>query len=66
MKKNYFVGIDVSKQTVDVAFIIRHDQHTTPPCWKVFDNNEHGLYEMKTWLRSSYVPFNEHTLLMTI
>lgn len=64
MKKNYFVGIDVSKQTVDVAFIIRKDQEKTLPCWKVFDNNERGLYEMKTWLQSNQVPFNEDTLFV--
>jgi hypothetical protein len=40
MKKNYFVGIDVSKHTIDVAFIIRDDQQQTQPCWKIFDNNE--------------------------
>ena len=29
MKKNYFVGIDVSKQTIDVAFIIQENQQKT-------------------------------------
>lgn len=31
MKKNYFVGIDVSKQTIDVAFIFQdnHQKNTT-------------------------------------
>ena len=64
MKKNYFVGIDVSKQTIDVAFIMQDDQQKTQPGWKIFDNNEQGLYEMKTWLQSNYVPFNEDTLFV--
>jgi transposase len=64
MKKNYFVGIDVSKQTIDVAFIMRENQQKTQPCWKVFDNNEHGFYQMKTWLQSNHVPFNEDTLFV--
>ena len=38
MKKKFFVGIDVSKQTIDVAFIMQLDQEKTLPCWKVFDN----------------------------
>jgi transposase len=64
MKKNYFAGIDVSKQTIDVAFIVQKDDHKTQPCWKVFDNNERGLYEMKTWLQQNNVPFNEDTLFV--
>ena len=57
MKKNYFVGIDVSKQTIDVAFIIRKGEQKTSPYWKVFDNNDYGLNQMKTWLQQNKVPF---------
>jgi transposase len=64
MKKNYFVGIDVSKQTVDVAFIIREGEQKTSPCWKVFDNNDHGLSQMKTWLQDNQVPVNELPLFV--
>ncbi len=64
MKKNYFVGIDVSKQTLDVAFILEQDDERTQPCWKVFDNNEQGLSAMKTWLQSNHVPFKGNTLFV--
>ena len=64
MKKNYFVGIDVSKQTIDVAFIIREGEQKTSPCWKVFDNNDPGLSQMKTWLQQNDVPLNEDTLFV--
>ena len=64
MKKNYFVGIDVSKQTIDVAFIRQTDEQKTQPYWKVFNNNEQGFYEMKTWLQSNGVSFNEETLFV--
>jgi transposase len=64
MKKKYFVGIDVSKQTIDVAFIIQDGQQRTQPCWKIFTNNEHGFCQMKTWLQNNYVPFNEDTLFV--
>jgi transposase len=64
MKKNYFVGIDVSKQTIDVAFIIREGEQKASPCWKVFDNNALGLNQMKTWLQQNNVPFNEDTLFV--
>lgn len=64
MKKNYFVGIDVSKQTLDVAFIAEHNGEKTQPCWKVFDNDEQGLSAMKTWLQSNDVVFNDHALFV--
>ena len=43
MKKKYFIGIDVSKQTLDVAFILVEGEHKASPVWKVFDNNDPGL-----------------------
>lgn len=64
MKKNYFVGIDVSKQTLDVAFIVAQNDEKTQPCWKVFDNDEQGLSALRTWLQSNHVPFNDHTLFV--
>lgn len=64
MKKSCFVGIDVSKQTLDVAFIAACNGEKTQPCWKVFDNDEKGLSAMKTWLQSNHVTFNDHTLFV--
>src|SRR5580765_3750281 len=64
MKKNFFVGIDVSKQTIDVAFIMQQDDEKTQPCWKVFENNEKGFYEMQVWLQNNQVPFNENSLFV--
>lgn len=64
MKKNYFVGIDVSKQTIDVAFIAQHGRQKTSPCWKVFDNNDHGLSQMKAWLQDNHVSFKKDTLFV--
>ena len=64
MKKKYFIGIDVSKQTIDVAFIIQQGDRKTQPCWKVFDNNTYGLHQMKVWLQSNGIPFNQHSLFV--
>ena len=64
MKKNYFVGIDVSKQTLDVAFIVEQHSEKSTPCWKVFANNEKGLFEMKQWLQSNQVSLNDETLFV--
>lgn len=64
MKKNYFVGIDVSKQTLDVAFIEVHNAERSQPSWKVFDNNEKGLSSMKTWLQNNQVGLDGNTLFV--
>ena len=39
------------------------DEQQTQPCWKIFDNNEQGFYEMKAWLQSNEVPFNEQLVI---
>ena len=64
MKKNYFVGIDVSKHTLDVAFIAEQNEVKLPACWKVFDNNDKGLSAMKNWLKSNDVAFDASTLFV--
>ncbi|MBS0425206.1 MAG: IS110 family transposase [Proteobacteria bacterium] len=64
MKKNYFVGIDVSKHTLDVAFIVQQDTERATPCWKVFDNDDQGLWAMKTWLQNNHVPLQGDTLFV--
>ena len=64
MKKNHFVGIDVSKHTLDVAFITEQNELKSPACWKVFDNNDKGLSAMKKWLESNDVVFDDSTLFV--
>ena len=64
MKKNYFVGIDVSKHTLDVAIITDQDGVKSAPCWKMFDNTDKGLFSLKTWLQMSQVTFGDSTLFV--
>src|SRR5579875_2371800 len=65
MKKKYFIGIDVSKHTLDVAFII--DQPSSAfrqPLWKQFENTPAGLKQMQQWLNKANVLFNEQTIVV--
>jgi hypothetical protein len=62
MKKNYFVGIDVSKQTLDVAFIEVHNAERSQPSWKVVTTT--GLSSMKTWLQNNRVGLDGNTLFV--
>jgi transposase len=52
------------KTNYDVAFIMQTDHQRTQRCWKIFDNNEHGLHQMKTWLQNNQVPFTEDSLFV--
>lgn len=64
MKKNVFIGIDVSKHTLDAAFIIRNGENLSDPVWKQFSNTPSGLKEMKKWLLQMNVLLNQQTIIV--
>lgn len=64
MKKKYFIGIDVSKHTLDVAFIIDDISLLSKPVWKQFSNTLGGLQQMKKWLQQLHVPLNNDTIVV--
>lgn len=64
MNKKFYVGIDVSKKTIDVAFIAQSGDQKTAPRWKVFDNTDAGLQQLKTWLSKEAVGFDANTLIV--
>src|SRR5919112_2911721 len=64
MKKKYFIGIDVSKHTLDVAFIIHSSSSFSKPVWKQFNNTVQGLQQMKKWLAEMQVPLSEQTIVV--
>jgi transposase len=64
MKKKYFIGIDVSKHTLDVAFIVLSSSSFSKPVWKQFNNTVQGLQQMKKWLAEMQVPLSEQTIVV--
>jgi transposase len=64
MKKKYFIGIDVSKHTLDVAFIINEPSHLSKPVWKQFENALAGLKQMQQWLSEMNIPLNAQTIVV--
>ena len=64
MKKRYFIGIDVSKHTLDVAFIIYDNSSLTNPIWKQFSNTLNGLQQIKKWLAQLHVPLNDNSIIV--
>jgi len=64
MQKKYFIGIDVSKHTLDVAFIVFDSSSLSKPVWKQFCNTQHGLSAMKRWLTDMNVPLCNETIVV--
>jgi transposase len=64
MNKKFYVGIDVSKKTIDVAFIAQLGEQKTDPRWKVFDNTDPGFHQMKTWLKKEGVTLECNTIFV--
>jgi transposase len=62
MQKKYFIGIDVSKHTLDVCFIIREQDSLSKPLWQQFANTPTGLKRMQKWLATHKVPLSEQTI----
>ena len=64
MQKKYFIGIDVSKHTLDVAFIIYNQAALSQPVWKQFANAPAGLKQMQQWLADIHVPLSDETVIV--
>jgi transposase len=64
MKKIFFIGIDVSKHTLDAAFIIRINGSLSTPVWKQFANTQAGLKEMRKWLLQRKVPLDQQAIIV--
>lgn len=64
MHNKTFVGIDVSKNTIDVAFITVVKDQKSNPQWKVFKNTDTGLHAMKTWLINEGVSLDANLMIV--
>lgn len=62
MKKTFFIGVDVSKHSIDAAVLVK-DQ-TSSIAWRAFDNTDNGMHEFAQWLTELGVPFSKRTLLV--
>src|ERR1051326_8392131 len=64
MQKKFFIGIDVSKHTLDVAFIIFNSSCFSKPAWRQFSNTQFGLNQMKKWLTEMHIPLSHETIVV--
>ena len=61
---NFYLGIDVSKLTLDASLMVVPDHQKQDMVTQQFDNTTPGLKALHKWLRSAGVPFDESTLLV--
>lgn len=54
MQKDFYIGVDISKKTIDVAIYKKEKASKASVCEK-FPNSPDGFKEMKRWLRKSGV-----------
>lgn len=64
MQKKFFIGIDVSKHTLDVCFLVRQEDSLSKPAWKQFANTCPGLKAMRQWLEGQKIPLSEQTIIV--
>jgi transposase len=60
----FFMGMDVSKQWVDIALMPVIDHVKQPMLGERFDNNAAGLKALDAWLKSQQVSFDHNSLLV--
>ena len=64
MNKKNFVGIDVSKHTLDVAFVVSNNDGFTSPQWKQFENSGSGIKGIEKWLVQMNVQLDGQTIFV--
>lgn len=63
MKKKHFIGVDISKKTIDVAVYKKESVKNSTLCEK-FLNSLEGFKEMKKWLRKHAVSLTDSLFCM--
>jgi len=63
-KTKFFLGIDVSKLTLDISLLAVIDHDKSEMITDRFDNSVEGLKKVVKWLKKQKVPFNTDTLVV--
>lgn len=59
-----YLGIDVSKLTLDVSLLLVKNHHKGPMITERFDNDAQGIKLLHNWLKKKKVSFNKDTLVV--
>ena len=64
MKKDYYIGVDISKKSIDVAIYVKNPTGKFPIPHETFQNGNDGFKEMNRWLRSKGVTISKSFFCM--
>lgn len=64
MKKDHYIGVDISKKTIDVAIYVKNPTGKFPIPHETFQNGNNGFKEMNRWLRSKGVAISKSFFCM--
>ena len=64
MKKDHYIGVDISKKTIDVAIFVKDTHRSTSLPHESFQNSEEGFKDMKRWLRKQNVALSKSLVCM--
>ncbi len=55
MEKKHFIGIDISKKTLDVVIFASNKQHSDTSNYRRFPNDDEGFSEILSWLKENRI-----------
>lgn len=64
MKKKWFIGIDISKKTLDVVIYNGSSKKLNPSDYKQIANKEDGYKDLLKWFKSKKMNLNQLVMLM--
>ena len=64
MEKDHYIGVDISKRTIDVAIYVKNQAKKWAFPHETFSNSEDGFKEMKRWLRKQHVVLSRSLFCM--
>ena len=64
MEKEHYIGVDISKRTIDVAIYVKSQAKKGTFPHETFSNSEDGFKDMKKWLRKQGVVLSKSLFCM--
>ena len=64
MEKDHYIGVDISKRTIDVAIYVKNQAKKGAFPHETFSNSEDGFKDMKRWLRKQNATLSKSLFCM--
>jgi transposase len=64
MKKDYYIGVDIPKKSIDVAIYVKNHTSKLVISYETFQNGNEGFKEMNRWLGSKGVTISKSFFCM--